>query len=43
MHEKFLLQFQPVSWEVDDEQVDMLIDAVHKVHRYAGALAEAAE
>jgi perosamine synthetase len=43
MHEKFLLQFQPVSWEADDEQIDMLIDAVHKVHRHAGALAEAAE
>ncbi len=43
MHEKFLLQFQPVSWEADDEQVDMLIDAVHKVHRHASALAEAAE
>jgi dTDP-4-amino-4,6-dideoxygalactose transaminase len=43
MHEKFLLQFQPVSWEADDEQIDMLIDAVHKVHRHAGTLAEAAE
>jgi dTDP-4-amino-4,6-dideoxygalactose transaminase len=43
MHGKFLLQFQPVSWEADDEQVDMLIDAVHKVHRHAGRLAEAAE
>lgn len=43
MHEKFLLQFQPVSWEADDEQVDMLIDAVHKVHRHASMLAEAVE
>jgi len=43
MHERFLLQFQPVSWEADDEQVDMLIEAVHKVHRHASALAEAAE
>lgn len=43
MHDRFLLQFQPVSWDADDEQVDMLIDAVHKVHRHAAVLAEAAE
>ena len=41
MHDMRVLQFQPVSWQADDEQVDMLIDAIRKVHRNAGALAEA--
>ena len=35
LHEKTLLQFQPVSWEVDDDQLEMLIEAVRKVHRNA--------
>ncbi|HZR76039.1 DegT/DnrJ/EryC1/StrS family aminotransferase [Bradyrhizobium sp.] len=43
MYERSLLQFQPVSWDADDEQVDMLIEAFHKVHRHASVLAEAAE
>jgi dTDP-4-amino-4,6-dideoxygalactose transaminase len=38
MYGTHLLQFQPVSWEADDEQVDMLIEAIHKVHRGAYAL-----
>ena len=43
MHETQLLQFQPVSWQADDEQVEMLIEAVRKVHHHVGLLAEAAE
>jgi dTDP-4-amino-4,6-dideoxygalactose transaminase len=43
MHETHLLQFQPVSWKADDEQVDMLIEAVRKVHHNVGMLTEAAE
>jgi len=43
MRDTQLLQFQPVSWDADDEQVEMLIEAIRKVHRHAGALAEAAE
>ena len=39
MHVKHLLQFQPVSWEADDEQIDMLIEALRKVHRHAKTLA----
>lgn len=35
MHHQTLIQFQPVSWAVDDEQVEMLIEAARKVHRYA--------
>jgi dTDP-4-amino-4,6-dideoxygalactose transaminase len=40
MHEKHLLQFQPVSWHADEEQVEMMIDAVRKVHAHASALRE---
>ncbi len=43
MHETHVLQFQPVSWDADDEQVDMLIEAIRKVHRAAGHLSRAAE
>jgi dTDP-4-amino-4,6-dideoxygalactose transaminase len=43
MHETHLLQFQPVSWDADDEQVDMLIDAIRKVHRHAASVSHAAE
>jgi perosamine synthetase len=43
MHETHLLQFQPVSWEADDEQVDMMIEAIRKVHRAAAQLSRAAE
>ena len=32
MHSSEMLQFQPVSWDVDDDQVDMLIEAIRKVH-----------
>jgi len=38
MRDTHLLQFQPVSWDVDDEQVEMMIEAIHKVHRQAAAL-----
>lgn len=38
MHERELVQFQPVSWDVDEEQTEMLIEAVRKVHRNAQAL-----
>ena len=38
MHYQSLIQFQPVSWAVDDEQVAMLIDAVRKVHLHAKSL-----
>lgn len=39
MRDMHLLQFQPVSWGADDEQVDMMIEAIHKVHRAAERLA----
>ena len=32
MRDTYLLQFQPVSWDADDEQVEMMIEAIHKVH-----------
>jgi hypothetical protein len=32
MRDTNLLQFQPVSWDADDEQVEMMIEAIHKVH-----------
>jgi perosamine synthetase len=38
MRDTHLLQFQPVSWDADDEQVDMIIEAIHKVHRAAETL-----
>ena len=38
MHQETLIQFQPVSWDVDEEQVAMLIEAVRKVHRHARTL-----
>jgi perosamine synthetase len=38
MHDLELIQFQPVSWDVDEEQTAMLIEAVRKVHRNAAAL-----
>jgi len=38
MYESHLLQFQPVSWEADDEQVDMLINSVRKVYAQAPEL-----
>jgi dTDP-4-amino-4,6-dideoxygalactose transaminase len=43
MYKSELLQFQPVSWQVDDKQVDMLIEAVRKVHAQAAALPEAVQ
>jgi len=43
MYETHLLQFQPVSWEADDEQVDMMIEAVRKVHAQAPMLMKAAQ
>jgi dTDP-4-amino-4,6-dideoxygalactose transaminase len=38
LHEVQLLQFQPVSWSADDEQIEMLIDAVRKVCMNASEL-----
>lgn len=38
LYRTHLMQFQPVSWNVDDEQVDMMIDAIRKVHAHAGSL-----
>ncbi|PNQ95176.1 hypothetical protein C1S70_30275 (plasmid) [Azospirillum argentinense] len=38
MHDDQVIQFQPVSWDVDDEQIDMIVEAFHKVHRAAPAL-----
>jgi perosamine synthetase len=38
MRDAQLLQFQPVSWDADDDQVDMLIEAVRKVHCHAADL-----
>lgn len=35
-----LLQFQPVSWDADDEQVEMMIEAIHKVHAARERLSE---
>jgi perosamine synthetase len=35
MRDGQLLQFQPVSWEADDDQIDMLIESIRKVHRHA--------
>jgi dTDP-4-amino-4,6-dideoxygalactose transaminase len=39
MRETKLLQFQPVSWDADDDQVDMLIEAIDKVHKAREQLA----
>lgn len=41
MRDTQLLQFQPVSWDVDDEQVEMMIEAIHKVHGARERLSEA--
>jgi perosamine synthetase len=38
MHTKELLQYQPVSWSVDSEQLEMMIDAFRKVHARASSL-----
>lgn len=38
MHKELLIQFQPVSWDVDQAQIEMLIEAVRKVYRNAAAL-----
>jgi perosamine synthetase len=43
MRDTQLIQFQPVSWDADDEQVEMLIEAIHKVHRNVDALGAAAK
>ena len=39
MHERELIQFQPVSWDVSDEQLHMMVDAFHKVSRFASSKA----
>jgi perosamine synthetase len=33
MRETHVLQFQPVSWDADGGQVEMMIEAIHKVHK----------
>lgn len=38
MHINRVIQFQPVSWDADDAQIDMVIDAFHKVHRAVATL-----
>lgn len=38
MHKESLIQFQPVSWDVDQAQIGMLIDSVRKVYRNAATL-----
>lgn len=38
MHLNKVIQFQPVSWNPDDAQVEQIIDAFHKVHRNAASL-----
>jgi perosamine synthetase len=38
MHNSELLQYQPVSWSADDEQVEMLIEAFRKVHSNASTV-----
>jgi perosamine synthetase len=38
MHNTELLQYQPVSWSADDEQVEMMITAFRKVHAQAASL-----
>lgn len=38
MYATYLLQFQPVSWDADREQVDMMIEAIRKVHRNGARL-----
>jgi dTDP-4-amino-4,6-dideoxygalactose transaminase len=43
MHRTNLIQFQPVSWDVDDEQVEMVIEAIRRVHRQAESLHDEAE
>jgi len=43
MHETNVIQFQPVSWDADDEQVEMIIEAIRKVHRQADSLSDAAQ
>jgi perosamine synthetase len=39
MHLNRVIQFQPVSWDPDDAQVDQIIAAFHKIHRHAVELA----
>jgi perosamine synthetase len=41
MRDTHLLQFQPVSWDADDAQVEMMIEAIHKVHGARKRLSEA--
>jgi hypothetical protein len=43
MHGTNLIQFQPVSWDADDEQVEMIVEAIRKVHREASSLRNAAQ
>lgn len=43
MRDTNLLQFQPVSWDADDDQVEMMIEAIRKVHRHAATLDGGAE
>ncbi len=32
LHEQEILQYQPMSWDPDEQQINQMIDAFHKVH-----------
>ena len=38
LHEREIIQYQPVSWDPSQEQIDQMIDAFHKVYRNASKL-----
>jgi len=40
LHEKEIIQYQPVSWDPGDEQVEQMIEAFHKVYAQASTLRE---
>lgn len=42
LHFNRVFQIQPVSWNLDNEQIDMVIDAFHKVHSNLPILASIA-
>lgn len=40
LHESEIIQYQPVSWDPTDDQIDQMIDAFRKVHAQAANLTE---
>ena len=40
LHEREIIQYQPVSWDPTDQQIDQIISAIHKVYAAAPLLAE---